>query len=127
VGQVIKIRSGDLRGESLVVAYLQSTGGARLIVVGRPFRPLAAADDRGVSYQIGWSGGHTASQLLLRPDPSHQVRWLDVTGAVEAVTRINLGRQIPRPDVTVTPVTALWGVRDLPWYRLLACSVRGRG
>jgi hypothetical protein len=103
VGQVIKIRSDELRGELLVVAYAQSTGGARLIVVGRPFPPFAAADDRGVSYQIGWSGGHTASQLLLRPDPSHQVRWLDVTGAVEAATRIDLGRQIPRPDVTVTP------------------------
>jgi hypothetical protein len=103
VGQVIRIRSDDRRGELLVVAYLQSTGGARLIVVGRPFAPLAAADDRGVSYQIGWRGGHTASQLLLRPDPSHQIRWLDVTGAVEAAARIDLGRQIPRPDVTVTP------------------------
>ena len=103
VGQVIKIGSDDRRGELLVVAYLQSTGGTRLIVVGRPLAPLAAADDRGVSYQIGWSGGHTASQLLLRPDPAHQIRWLDVTGAVEAAARIDLGRQIPDPDVTVTP------------------------
>ena len=103
VGQVIKVRSGGLSGELLVVACVQSAGGARLIVVGGPVPPLAAADDHGVSYQIGWSGGHTASQLLLRPAPSHQIRWLDVTGAVEAGTRINLDRQIPRPEVTVTP------------------------
>jgi hypothetical protein len=103
VGQVIKICSDDLRGELLVVAYAQSTDGARLIVVGRPFPPFAVADDRGVSYQITWSGGHTASELLLRPGPSHQIRWLDVTGAVEAATRIDLGRQVPGPDVLVTP------------------------
>jgi hypothetical protein len=103
VGQVIKIRSDDLGGELLVVAYAQCGGGTRLIVVGRPFPPFGAADDRGVSYQITWTGGHTASELLLRPDPSHQIRWLDVTGAVEAATRIDLDRQIPRPDVLVTP------------------------
>jgi hypothetical protein len=103
VGQVIKIRSDDLRGELLVVAYTQFTAGAQLIVVGRPFPPFAVTDDQGVSYQITWSGGHTASMLLLRPDPPHQIRSLDVTGAVEAATRIDLGRPIPRPDVTVTP------------------------
>jgi hypothetical protein len=103
VGQMIKIRSNDLRGEVLVVAYTQSTAGARLIVVGRPFPPLAAADDRGVSYQIMWTGGHTASELLLRPDPSHPIRWLNVTGAIEAATRIDLGLRTPGPDIIVTP------------------------
>jgi len=88
-----------------VDARVQCPGGARLIVVGRPFPPFAAADDRGVSYQIIWSGGHTASELLLRPDPSHQIRWLDFTGAVEAATRIDLGGQVPGPDVGVTPAT----------------------
>jgi len=102
-GQVIKIRNDDLRGELLVVAYAQSAGGARLIVVGRPFPPFAAADDQGISYQITWSGRHTASELLLRPDPPHQIRWLEFTGAVEAATRLDLGRQIRGPDVTVTP------------------------
>ncbi len=90
---------------------------ARLIVVGRPFPPFAGADDRGVSYQIGWSGGHTASQLLVRPDPSHQIRWLDVTGAVEAASRIDLGlpeqwqslltprRRTPRPASGILAAT----------------------
>jgi hypothetical protein len=103
VGQVIKLRNDDLRGELLVVAYARSGGGARLIVVGRPFPPFAAADDQGVSYQVTWSGGHTASELLLRPDPSHQIRWLDFTGAVEAATRIDLDPRLPGSDVTVTP------------------------
>jgi hypothetical protein len=87
VGQVIKIRNDDLRGELLVVAYVQSAGGARLIVVGRPFPPFAAADDQGVSYQITWSGGHTASELLLRPDPSHQISSPDcVPGSASTAT-----------------------------------------
>jgi hypothetical protein len=49
VGQMIKIRDGDLRRDLLVVAYVQSAGGARLIVAEWPFRPftVTAADDRG--------------------------------------------------------------------------------
>jgi hypothetical protein len=103
VGQVIKVGEDDMGAELLVVAYAQSAGGARLIVVGRPFARFAAADDQGVSYQITWSGGHTASELVLRPDPSHQIRWLDFTGAAESATRINLGSRLPGPDVIVTP------------------------
>jgi hypothetical protein len=105
VGQVIKIRHDDLRGELLVVAYAQSAGGARLIVLGGPFRPTAAADDQGASYQITYSGGYTESQLLLRPGPPQQIRWLDLTtaGGEPATTRIDLGPRIRRPDVSVTP------------------------
>ncbi len=109
VGQVIKVRHDDLRDEILVVAYAGVAGvaglagGARFIVVGRPFPPFAAVDDQGVSYQITWTGGHTASELLLRPAPAHQIRWLDFTGAVEAPARINLGPRNPGPDVSVTP------------------------
>ena len=85
------------------MAYVQSAAGARFIVAGPPFRPSAAADDRGVSYQIGWSGGHAAGQLLLRPDPPHQIRWLDLTmAASEPATRIDLDPRVTVPDVTVT-------------------------
>jgi hypothetical protein len=105
VGRVIKTRRDDLGGESLAVAYAQSAGDTRLIMVGRPFHPAAVADDRGVGYQITYSGGRAESELLLRPDLSQQVRWLDLTtaGSQPATTRIDLGPRIPRPDVTVTP------------------------
>ena len=58
VGQVIKFRTSDLRRDLLLVAYVQSAGGARFIVADWPFRPFTftAADDRGVSYQISWRG-----------------------------------------------------------------------
>jgi hypothetical protein len=105
VGQVIKIRDGDLRRDLLVVAYVQSAGGARLIVAEWPFRPftITAVDDRGVSYQITWSGEMAPRELQLRPDPPHQIRWLDLTAAAgEPATRIDLNPQIPVPDVTVT-------------------------
>ena len=45
-------------------------------------------------------------ELLLRPDPPHQIRWLDLTTAAgEPATRIDLGPQnpAPAPDVTATP------------------------
>jgi len=103
VGQLIKIPNGDLRRDLLVVAYVQSAAGARFVVAGPPFRPSAAADDRGVSYQIDWSGGHAAGQLLLRPDPPHQIRWLDLTMAAgEPAVRIDLDPRVTVPDITVT-------------------------
>jgi hypothetical protein len=104
VGQVIEFRDGDLRREVPFMAYVQSADGARFIVGGWPLRPFTAADDQGASYLIGWQRGPAVTQLPLRPDPAHQIRWLDLTTAPgEPPTRINLDRPIPVPDLTVTP------------------------
>jgi len=105
VGQGISIQTDGLRRELPLVAYVQSAGGARLIVTEWPFSPFTftAADDRGVSYQISWRGEMAPRELQLRPDPPHQIRWLDLTTAPgEPATRIDLDPQIPVPDVTVT-------------------------
>jgi hypothetical protein len=106
VGQVIRLRDGDVRRELLVVAYVQSADGARFTTAGwpfRPFTPFTAADDRGASYQIGFGGEMRPRELLLRPDPSHQIRWLDlITAPGEPATRIDLDPPIPVPQVTVT-------------------------
>ena len=105
VGQVIKIRDGDLRRDLILVAYVRSAGGARLIAAEWRFRPFTftAADDRGVSYQVAWAGEMAPRELRLRPDPPHQIRWLDLTTAAgELATRIDLNPQIPVPDVIVT-------------------------
>jgi hypothetical protein len=107
VGQVIRLRDGDVRRELLVVAYVQSADGARFTTAGwpfRPFTPFTAADDRGASYQIGFGGEMRPRELLLRPDPSHQIRWLDlITAPGESAIRIDLDPPIPVPEVTVTP------------------------
>ena len=106
VGQVVKIRKDGLRRDLLRVAYVQSAGGARLIGAAWPFGPFtfAAADDRGVSYQISWRGEMAPRELQLRPDPPHQLRWLDLSAAVgEPAIRIDLKPQVPAPDITVTP------------------------
>ena len=105
---MIKVRDGDVRHEVLVVAYVQSAGGARFIVAEWPFGPrtFTAADDRGVSYQISWRGEMASRELLLSPDPPRQVRWLDLTTAAgEPATGIDLGPQnpAPAPEVTATP------------------------
>ena len=102
-GQVIPIRDDDVRRELLLVAYLHSADGARFTMAGWPFRPLTAVDDHGASYQIGFRGGHAAAELVLRPDPPHHIRWLDlITAPGEPATRIDLDPQIPAPDVTMT-------------------------
>ena len=98
-GQVIKIRDGDLRRELLLVAWVHSAGGARFLVAGWPFCPFTAtaADDRGVSYQLAWHGEMAPRELVLRPDPPHQIRWLDLTTAAgEPATRIGLDRRTRR-------------------------------
>jgi hypothetical protein len=60
-------------------------------MAGWPFRRFTAPDDRGASYQIGFRSGHAAGELLLRPDPPHQIRWLDlITAPGEPATRIDL-------------------------------------
>jgi hypothetical protein len=103
VGQVIPVWDGDVRRELLLVAYLQSADGARFTVAGWPFGPLAAVDDRGASYQIGFRGGHAAAELVMRPDPPHDIRWLHlITAPGKPVARIDLDPQLPAPDVTVT-------------------------
>jgi hypothetical protein len=105
VGQVIKIRDGDLRRDLLLVAYVQSAGGGRFIVADWRFGPFTftAADDRGVSYQISWRGEMAPRELQLRPDPPHQIRWLDLTTAAgEPATRIDLDPQNPGPVPHIT-------------------------
>jgi len=81
VGQMIEMRDGDRRRQVLLVAYVQSADGAQLIAAGWPLRPFIATDDRGIRYLIGWQVGPAAAQLPLRPDPPHQIRWLDLTTA----------------------------------------------
>jgi hypothetical protein len=103
VGQAIEFQDGDLRREVLVMAYVQSVAGALFIADGWPLPPFTAADDQGVSYYIAWHRSPAVTQLPLRPDPPHQIRWLDLTTAGEPATRIDLDRHIPVPDVTVTP------------------------
>jgi hypothetical protein len=128
VGQVIRIRDDEIRGELGLLAYLQTTQGGRFTAAGRmhgpapgpgtqPLRPglpvsrqFTAADDKGASYTVRFSfrTGITGSAvwagvLDLRPDPPHEIGWLDLrTAPGEPATRIRLDPQIPAPDITVT-------------------------
>jgi hypothetical protein len=131
VGQVIRIRDGEIRGELALLAYLQTTQGGRFTASGRvhgpapgpgtqPPRPglpvsrqFTAADDKGASYTLRFSfrPGITGpavwgGELDLRPDPQHEIGWLDLrTAPAQPATRIRLNPrdpQIPAPDITVT-------------------------
>jgi hypothetical protein len=102
---VVPIQDGDIRRELHVVAYVQAADGARFTMVDWPFSsPLSftAVDDHGASYQTGFGGEMRPCELLLRPDPLHQIRWLDLTTVPgEPAIRIDLDPPIPVPEVTV--------------------------
>jgi hypothetical protein len=132
VGRVIP--GNGLRRDLTLLAYVHGPAGARFTVAGgmaefagvsdpragparpaqpgpgRPARPPSgpvATDDRGVSYQLGHVFGPGAgSVLVLRPDPPHPVRWLEVLPAPgEPTIRIELDPPDlpdPWPQVTVT-------------------------
>jgi hypothetical protein len=105
VGQVIQVRDGGVRRDVPVLAYVQSAGGARFITADWLFGPLTvtAADDQGVSYQVSWAGEMAPRELLLRPDPRHQIRWLDLTADPgQPATRIVLDPPSPAPAPGIT-------------------------
>ena len=104
---MIHFRDDNGPHELLVVAYLQSAGGARFIfMAGWPFRPLTAANDRGASYQIGYRGrpGSRGSSGCTRARRT-EIRWLDLSPAPgEPATRIELSSApASPPEITVTP------------------------
>jgi hypothetical protein len=128
VGEVIRTRVGDVRGELHLLAYLQTAVGARFTAVGwwRPGQVperhspppgvlhadrFTAVDDQGTSYRFGVSLGSLrtewSGELDLHPGPPREIRWLDLSPAPgEPATRIDLDSQhISPPDVTVTPAT----------------------
>ena len=130
-GQVIRIRDDEIRGELGLLAYLRTARGGRFTAAGwmhgpapgpgaRPphshllvSRQFTAADDKGAGYTLrfifrtGLTGPAVwAGVLDLRPDPPHEIGWLDLrTASGEPATRIRLDPpdpQIPAPQLTVT-------------------------
>ncbi len=126
------IRDDEIRGELGLLAYLQTTHGGRFTAAGWMHGPapgpgtqpprhshllvsrqFTAADDKGASYTLrfifraGFTGSAVwAGVLDLRPDPAHEIGWLDLrTAPGEPATRIRLDPQdpqIPAPELTVT-------------------------
>ena len=148
VGQAIRIRDGAVRGELGLVSYLQTAHGGRFTVVGwmhgpapepdtprpRPRLPVplrfTAADDKGSGYTLGFSTRITGSTTLagvldLRPDPQHDIRWLDLrTAPGEPAMRISLDERVLSPDVTVTETATSPGelLADVIAARVLASA-----
>ncbi len=148
VGQVIRIRDGEIRGDLGLLAYLQTAHGGRFTMAGwmheprpepdthrqRPRLPVSrhftAADDQGTGYTLGFSTRITGSAAVagvldLRPDPQHEIRWLDVrTAPGEPAARIHLDPQTPAPDITVTKTAASPGelLVDVIAARILALA-----
>ena len=166
IGRVLRIQDDDDRGELHILAYVHSEGGARFTMAGwlerssgprgpvptSPTRPrrvrcdFTATDDTGTTYHLGFTAVAGEGRvewpgvLELRPDPPHQIRWLDVTTIPgEPATRIDLdpkaptdpkartapkAPQFPAPDITVTQRTVSPGelLLDVVATRLLTVA-----
>jgi Sigma-70, region 4 len=111
LGQRIAFRGADVIGEVYLLSYTRVASGPQLSVFAqtrgrsglwepagpRVFDPFTATDDQGTSYQVtirdigspvlGWT-------LMLRPDPPHDPRWLDLaTTPGGPAVRIDLDRR----------------------------------
>lgn len=113
LGQLIAFGGADFSGELYLLSYARVASGPQLSLFAqkrrpsglwelpRPdfFDPFTATDDRGTSYQIGVrdiSSGPLGWTLMLRPDPPHDPRWLDLTPVPgDPPVRIDLDRPAP--------------------------------
>jgi DNA-binding CsgD family transcriptional regulator len=113
----------DVTTELYLLSYAETALGPQLSVFARTrvpphrwaptgphfFEQFTATDDRGTSYRISLrniGGGATGRTLMLRPDPPHAPRWLDLTTAPgRPAVRIDLDRGSPGlAETTVRPV-----------------------
>jgi len=129
LGQMVRVGGTDARGEVCLLSYARVASGPQLSVFARTrqpsgwrepsgprlFDPFTAVDDQGTRYQVtirdigspvlGWT-------LMLRPDPPHNPRWLDLatTGSGPAARVILPAADETRPpagtEVTVSPAAA---------------------
>jgi hypothetical protein len=150
VGQVIRIRDDEIRGDLGLLAYLQTAHGGRFTMAGwmhgappepgtsRPRLPVSrhfiAADDKGAGYTLGFSSKITGAAALagvldLRPDPQHEIRWLELrTAPGEPAMRIHLDPRVQAPDITVTNTAASPGelLADVIAARVLTLASTSR-
>ncbi len=125
LGQRLAVRGADVAVELYLLSYARTACGPQFSVFARIrdqsgrwepaqphlFAPFTVTDDRGTTYQVGIrdiSSGPMGWTLMLRPDPPHEPRWLDLTTTPGGpAVRIDLDRPAPgtRPpgaaDVTV--------------------------
>ncbi|MGP0024042.1 MAG: RNA polymerase sigma factor [Streptosporangiaceae bacterium] len=125
LGQRLAVRGADVTVELYLLSYARTACGPQFSVFARTrgqsgrwesarphlFVPFTATDDRGTTYQAGIrdiSSGPMGWTLMLRPDPPHEPRWLDLTTTPGApAVRIDLGPTAPgtrlpgAADVTV--------------------------
>ena len=129
LGQIVRAGGADARSKVCLLSYARVAGGPQFSVFARTrqrsgwwepsgprlFDPFTAVDDQGTRYQVtirdigspvlGWT-------LMLRPDPPHDPRWLDLastsSGPAARVILPAAGEIRPPAgtDVTVSPAAA---------------------
>jgi len=110
VGRLVLFHDETLSGELGLMSYAHTAAGARLTTVwqardplGRrrhgvpPVEAFTVIDDRGNGYDLQFAaGGRTefTCDLVLRPDPPTDIRWLDITAPGERAVRVDLARRV---------------------------------
>jgi hypothetical protein len=125
LGQVIVFHGTDVTGELHLLSYARLGLGPQVSVFARTrhhsswwkpseprlFEQFTAVDDRGTSYEVRLrdiGGGAMGWTLMLRPDPRHEPRWLDLTTTPGGpAMRIDLERLAPVAAEMTVKKTAL--------------------
>ncbi len=123
VGMMVPLRDEEVRGELYLMAFSQTASGARLSVHAwlrdtlsdlpphgsiHLLRNLAATDDQGIRYSLGFVGSGTIAGLngFLRIDPAPPagIRWLELAGPGGPTRRVSLD-WAAHPAIAVTEIT----------------------
>ena len=126
VGMMFPLHRDEAYGELYILAYSHTSSGARFSVAARlrahphhlPTNPagvdllqnLAATDDQGNRYTLGFSGGGNdlgwTGVLQLLPVPPDGIRWMDLSVQGGTPHRISLESPPHSPPVTVTEASS---------------------
>jgi hypothetical protein len=108
VGRMILFHDETVAGEVDVMSYAHTRAGARLVATWQARDPLGprrrglppveaftVTDDQGRRYLLEFATkgrSESSCDLVLRPDPPPDIRWLDITAPGEQAVRVDLDR-----------------------------------
>jgi len=114
-----------ISGELDLMAYAHTPAGARFTAAWRtrdlmgsrynglpPVEKIIVADDRGQRYDLEFAAKgrpELVCDLILRPDPPADARWLEITAPGEQAVRVDLGRRAERPEPRISAISLSTG------------------
>jgi hypothetical protein len=153
-GQIVLFHDELISGELDLMSYAHTAAGARFTATWRtrdpmgsrrhdlpPVDAITVTDDRGQRYDLEFATKgrpESTCDLTLRPDPPHDIGWLEITAPGEHAVRVDLDRRAERPEPRISAISLSIGEHLLnriaerlltlapehrmDWYRPLATT-----